>query len=624
MTTNIQVKTSKLIRHLGKRPKNDQDNHCRERLSELVRDVGCFYEICPEKLFMVCLSRDESAVKFCDHKNDAKCPFIFWSLYDSPTLNYEAFNEDFGPFNLATTHLFCSKLKVWFDTIPYRDTDKHVVIVLDDLDLKKKLNMTLLVAIAAMVLLNLSAQEVIQRLGFFMMPKALPGKKHKDLVFRQRTDFSDVSGNFSAMRLTLEDCIQSFYAALHNKFYEYYEFDHPEYIFYETVMSGDLNWIIPGKILAFAGPSDEFTAKKFYHKRPPEFYHDYFNDHNVSDIIRLNDSEYKKSGFENHGFKHHDLIFPDGYPPTSSIAGRFIRIVDEAKGAVAVHCYAGIGRTGTLIAAYLMTRYNFTPQMAIAWTRICRPGSVIGEQQDWLLTRFDQYSIARSPTKQAKNKKLATEASVGSGVDLIIRPGQEATERATVAEGTNASQNHGTNTNYEADEKTLGQAKALVLAKRQRENPDKPNTRNTVLRAAEADEVAGPATSSTSSSSNRLNNPTKRVDVVLDLGMTIPFMLSLTDFLNLDEGENPEFYRIKDGKYEWKVKFPKKGYVALKHDRNKDLEAAEFYGLDVESITREPLLDFKYDYEVGQQVELGVPKKKPVVYFSLVSSYETT
>lgn len=45
---------------------------------------------------------------------------------------------------------------------------------------------------------------------------------------------------------------------------------------------------------------------------------------------------------------------------------------------------AGLGRTGTLIGCYLMKHFRFTAAEAIAWIRICRPGSIIGPQQNFL------------------------------------------------------------------------------------------------------------------------------------------------------------------------------------------------------------------------------------------------
>lgn len=45
---------------------------------------------------------------------------------------------------------------------------------------------------------------------------------------------------------------------------------------------------------------------------------------------------------------------------------------------------AGLGRTGSLIGCYIIKHFNFTAREAIAWVRLCRPGSVIGLQQEWL------------------------------------------------------------------------------------------------------------------------------------------------------------------------------------------------------------------------------------------------
>uniref|UniRef100_A0A1I8I139 protein-tyrosine-phosphatase n=1 Tax=Macrostomum lignano TaxID=282301 RepID=A0A1I8I139_9PLAT len=72
--------------------------------------------------------------------------------------------------------------------------------------------------------------------------------------------------------------------------------------------------------------------------------------------------------------RHYDLFFVDGSCPTDDIMQEFLRISEETQGAVAVHCKAGLGRTGTLIACYLMKHYRMTAAESIAWCRICRPG----------------------------------------------------------------------------------------------------------------------------------------------------------------------------------------------------------------------------------------------------------
>ena len=54
-------------------------------------------------------------------------------------------------------------------------------------------------------------------------------------------------------------------------------------------------------------------------------------------------------------------------------------------GGVAIHCKAGLGRTGVLICCYMMKHYQLTAREALGYIRVCRPGSVIGHQQLFLL-----------------------------------------------------------------------------------------------------------------------------------------------------------------------------------------------------------------------------------------------
>jgi hypothetical protein len=83
--------------------------------------------------------------------------------------------------------------------------------------------------------------------------------------------------------------------------------------------------------------------------------------------------------------EHLCLPFEDQQAPTTATVLRFFAVADAAPGPVAIHCAGGLGRTGTLAALYLMRRCGFTAREAMGWLRVMRPGSVIGEQQHYLV-----------------------------------------------------------------------------------------------------------------------------------------------------------------------------------------------------------------------------------------------
>ena len=108
-------------------------------------------------------------------------------------------------------------------------------------------------------------------------------------------------------------------------------------------------------------------------------------------VVRLNKPSYDKKIFEKNGINHRDLYFLDGSTPSDEIVEHFLDLVEKEKGGVAVHCKAGLGRTGTLIAMYAMKHFKFPAAAFIGYIRICRPGSILGPQQEFLLEMQDKY-----------------------------------------------------------------------------------------------------------------------------------------------------------------------------------------------------------------------------------------
>lgn len=103
-------------------------------------------------------------------------------------------------------------------------------------------------------------------------------------------------------------------------------------------------------------------------------------------ICRLNEKLYNEQDFVDAGIEHVDAFFLEGSCPSLDLVLRVVAAMDVVPDgkAFAVHCLAGIGRTGTCIGAYLIKRYGFSAKDSIAWMRICRPGMVVGPQQLFL------------------------------------------------------------------------------------------------------------------------------------------------------------------------------------------------------------------------------------------------
>ncbi|KAJ3080123.1 Dual specificity protein phosphatase cdc14a [Quaeritorhiza haematococci] len=329
-------------------------------------------------------------------------------------LVYINFYSDFGPSNIAHVMRFCEIVKEKFEN-PINAGKK--LCLYSSMENDKRANAAFLICAYMVVVHKLSPEEAF---------KPLVGVNPPFLPYR------DAGYGAATYHITVPDCLRGLYRGLQIGLFHIDTFDVTEYEFYEKVENGDFNWITD-KFLALASPKEDapplpnglggvglggtapysmiggqsqfqgFVTSAFGGRPQPgqqvarkgdggrlfsAYRMDdlirYLKEHRVCTIVRLNNKIYDRKKFLDAGIEHIDLYFPDGTTPPEGILKRFLEICETRAGPIAVHCKAGLGRTGSLIASYLMKHYKLTAAECISFLRVMRPGSVVGPQQNWL------------------------------------------------------------------------------------------------------------------------------------------------------------------------------------------------------------------------------------------------
>jgi len=85
----------------------------------------------------------------------------------------------------------------------------------------------------------------------------------------------------------------------------------------------------------------------------------------VVDLRAEDDLHVDEALFARLGLQRVHLPMRDGQSPTDAQVSRFLAAVEAGGGRAFVHCGAGVGRTGTMSAAYLVRTGQTTPSQAV-------------------------------------------------------------------------------------------------------------------------------------------------------------------------------------------------------------------------------------------------------------------
>jgi protein-tyrosine phosphatase len=217
----------------------------------------------------------------------------------------------------------------------------------------------------------------------------------------------------TATSCTVRDCLDGMEVARDLCWLDYRKFDVEAFALLRRKF--DASWIIPGEMLALGDPS--LTARNPAYpdllrpgtKGPPEelsheesevsmLNKDTFVSllqrvgvgsvvrlnrlHEVGDAANVYDSIFQNAGVEVVAFE-----FNDGESPPKGLVKAFVadarrRRALTGKPVLALHCKAGLGRTGVVAGAYAAELYKVNGKAFHGWARMSRPGSIQTHMQE--------------------------------------------------------------------------------------------------------------------------------------------------------------------------------------------------------------------------------------------------
>ncbi|KRZ71708.1 Protein tyrosine phosphatase domain-containing protein 1, partial [Trichinella papuae] len=130
--------------------------------------------------------------------------------------------------------------------------------------------------------------------------------------------------------------------------------------------------------------------------------------------------------FMEHGMAHYNFGWPDFGTASVEQILDVVKVMQHALdtgGKIAVHCHAGLGRTGTLICCFLIWNRAWTAEQALQHVRSRRPGSVQSASQQSQVENFQAFVESLKPVFDSNldfDEHLKRQASVLYGLEARV------------------------------------------------------------------------------------------------------------------------------------------------------------------------------------------------------------
>lgn len=132
--------------------------------------------------------------------------------------------------------------------------------------------------------------------------------------------------------------------------------------------------------------------------------------HGITALVTLTEEPLSLGGIRKSGLAYLHLPIGDFTAPTLEQIEQFHEFVERQleapNAAVAVHCLAGRGRTGTMLACYLVAT-DLDAETAIRTVRRLRPGSIETSEQEDIVHSFAAHWAERKRRQTEREKKAA-------------------------------------------------------------------------------------------------------------------------------------------------------------------------------------------------------------------------